>query len=118
MPAINIEEVERFREAVKQAVDSMRVKGWDCCIITSAEELKQLIVLHGGVILDDNIQFCTDCLAAEMNQVPTSDSFEYVSRVYCKKLGRVVHHYLDTFDKAKQPPDCPIVASRIKRSEE
>jgi hypothetical protein len=55
------------------------------------------------------INFCTDCPYATIDKVYTADSFENVQKVFCSSLNKVVHSYLETFDKANIPVECKLL---------
>jgi hypothetical protein len=60
-------------------------------------------------IITNEISDCEKCTYSHTERVYTADSFENVRKVYCKKLFKDVHTYLDWNEKAKIPNECPYV---------
>lgn len=52
---------------------------------------------------------CDKCPYAEVRKVWTSDSWDDVRAIKCKKLGEDVYGYLDWYDKSPVPEKCPFV---------
>lgn len=54
-----------------------------------------------------DVQNCEQCPYHKSEKVYTGDSFENVRKVYCEKLKKDVHNYLDWPETATIPKDCP-----------
>lgn len=54
------------------------------------------------------INSCEQCQYGEISQVYTSDSFEFIRKVYCKNLHKDVYRYLEFRDKIEIPEECPL----------
>jgi len=54
-----------------------------------------------------DVQNCEQCPYHKADRVWTADSFEMVRKVYCLKLKRDVHSYLDWHEIATIPKDYP-----------
>ena len=59
------------------------------------------------VLINQEINYCDQCPYGETQKVYTLDSFDNIRKVYCKKLEKDVHEYLDWNDKADIPEECP-----------
>jgi hypothetical protein len=64
--------------------------------------------------IEEIINSCEKCPHARVSKVYSSDSFEDVRSIHCNALGKVVHGYLDTWDKSPIPSYCP---QKVKESE-
>jgi hypothetical protein len=51
---------------------------------------------------------CDMCPFADVERVHGADSFEQLRTIRCYRLGKIVHLYLDTWDKAPIPEECPL----------
>jgi hypothetical protein len=60
------------------------------------------------IIIEKDINYCTECPYAKISQVLTGDSFEHVVKIFCKQLQEDIYKYLETFDKAIIPKECPL----------
>ena len=54
------------------------------------------------------IKECDECPHHRRCEVFTPDSFEDVRRIYCKKLNKHTHRYLEWNDKSIIPDECPL----------
>lgn len=55
------------------------------------------------------IESCKECRHCEMSRVYTGDSFEFVQAATCKKAGKEIDGYVETFDDVPVPKWCPIL---------
>lgn len=54
------------------------------------------------------IETCEQCPKHSSAYVYTGDSWDNVREIKCKETGKIVHGYLDWYDKSFVPKDCPL----------
>lgn len=72
-----------------------------------AEEESKPVVVR-TVVLTTEIKDCSECPHHNMEPDYSADSFSREEKCMCRKLKRIVHRYVGTFDKMPVPEECPL----------
>ncbi len=60
-----------------------------------------------SVEITKKIETCDQCDDSKVTKVYTTDLWDNARKVFCNKLNKVVHSYLDWYDDANIPKECP-----------